>query len=65
MTPPEGLQIGNTYIPGDTIVQIPMHTHFRDSRNFVRPNEFIPERWTTQPELVLNAGAYMPFNVGE
>lgn len=26
MTPPEGLQIGDTFIPGDTIVQVPSYT---------------------------------------
>ena len=31
MTPPEGLQIGDTYVPGDTIVQVPFHTLFRGS----------------------------------
>lgn len=29
MTPPEGLQIGETFIPGDSIVQIPSHTLYR------------------------------------
>lgn len=29
VTPPEGLQIGETFIPGNTIVQVPMHTLFR------------------------------------
>lgn len=29
MTPREGLQIGETFIPGDTIVQIPTYTLYR------------------------------------
>jgi cytochrome P450 len=29
MTPPEGLQIGETFVPGDSIVQIPSHTLYR------------------------------------
>ena len=29
MTPPQGLTVGNTVIPGNTIVQIPTHTMFR------------------------------------
>lgn len=29
LTPPEGLQINDTYIPGDVIVCIPMHSLFR------------------------------------
>jgi hypothetical protein len=31
---------------------------------FVQPNDFIPERWTTKPELCLDARAYAPFGVG-
>jgi cytochrome P450 family 628 len=30
----------------------------------VRPNEFVPERWTTEPELVLRPDAYIPFYTG-
>lgn len=29
MTPPEGLQIGETFIPGNTILQIPSYTMYR------------------------------------
>ncbi|KAK8068944.1 hypothetical protein PG994_005560 [Apiospora phragmitis] len=28
------------------------------------PGEFIPERWTTEPDLVLDASAYAPFSIG-
>ena len=31
---------------------------------YVQPNEFVPERWTTQPERVLRRDAYIPFNTG-
>ena len=31
---------------------------------FQHPDDFIPERWTTRPELVLDARAYAPFSVG-
>ena len=34
-------------------------------RAFSRPNDFIPERWTTQPELVLNKNAFFPFSMGK
>lgn len=29
LTPATGLMVGETFIPGNTIVQIPMHTLFR------------------------------------
>ncbi|KAL2158834.1 hypothetical protein VTH06DRAFT_4026 [Thermothelomyces fergusii] len=64
MTPPEGLWIGRHFVPGNTIVQVPSHTVFRDQRAFLYPNEFIPERWTTRPELILDRSVYIPFNTG-
>ncbi|CEJ54952.1 Putative Cytochrome P450 monooxygenase [Penicillium brasilianum] len=64
MTPSEGITIGDQYIPGDVMVCIPSHTIFRDGRIFDRPKEFLPERWTTQPELVKDPSAFIPFNAG-
>ncbi|RSM08998.1 hypothetical protein CEP52_004420 [Fusarium oligoseptatum] len=64
MTPPEGLQIGDTFVPGDTIVQVPSYTLQRDERAFLRPNEFLPERWTSQPDLIKDASAFAPFSMG-
>ncbi|KAG8163285.1 hypothetical protein KVR01_006582 [Diaporthe batatas] len=65
VTPPEGLRISdNLFIPGDTIVQVPTYTLHRDERNFVCPNDFIPERWTSKPELIKNASVYSPFSIG-
>lgn len=65
MTPPEGLWISGRFIPGDTIVQVPSYTVFRDERSFEFPNEFIPERWTSRPELVKDKSVYIPFNIGK
>jgi cytochrome P450 len=66
--PSTGLQISidgkNTWIPGNTVIKTPSYTLYRDSRAFHRSEEFVPERWTTQPELVLDASAYAPFSVG-
>ncbi len=36
-----------------------------DERNFVKPTEWIPERYTTQPELILDKSAFVPWNIGE
>ncbi len=65
VTPAEGMWIGQRFIPGDTIVQVPSYTVFRDERAFVHPNDFIPERWTTHPELIRDKSVYIPFNTGE
>ncbi|WPH03318.1 cytochrome P450 [Acrodontium crateriforme] len=64
MTPPEGLQIGEHYIPPNVTVIMPTYTVHRSPKSFEQPNEFIPERWTSRPELVKDKRSFMPFNVG-
>ncbi|KAF2113871.1 cytochrome P450 [Lophiotrema nucula] len=65
VTPPEGLQIPNgRFIPGNMIVTIPAFAMARDERNFAMPDKFIPERWTTRPELAMNKAAFLPFLTG-
>ncbi|KAK4135118.1 putative cytochrome P450 oxidoreductase [Trichocladium antarcticum] len=64
VTPPEGLPIGRVFVPGNVIVQVPSYTVFRDARAFARPDEFIPERWTTRPELARDKSVFIPFNAG-
>lgn len=36
-----------------------------DERNYEHPNEFIPERWTSKPELTKNASVFSPFSIGK
>lgn len=64
VTPPEGMHIENTYIPGDMVVYMPTWQLHHDARNFVKPDEFIPERWTEKNEMILNRSAFLPFLIG-
>ncbi|KAL6250930.1 hypothetical protein RBB50_001138 [Rhinocladiella similis] len=63
-TPPEGLQVDDTYIPGAVTVLTPMYAIQTSPKAYVDPLEYVPERWTTQPELVLNKAAWFPFLLG-
>lgn len=63
-TPPEGIRVGDTFIPGNVHVKVPIYTLFRDPRNFDRPDEFIPERWSCRKDLVRRPQAFAPFLVG-
>ncbi|KAF2260598.1 putative benzoate 4-monooxygenase cytochrome P450 [Lojkania enalia] len=63
-TPPEGLDIAGTWIPGNTTIIAPRYTIGRLERLYKQPEEFIPERWYSRPELVLDKKSFNPFNIG-
>ncbi|KAI0588159.1 CypX Cytochrome P450 [Pyrenophora tritici-repentis] len=64
LTPPQGAMIAGRYIPGNMNVTTPTYSLQRDPRAFVYPNDFIPERWSTQPKLILRKDAFIPFGYG-
>ncbi|KAF9249319.1 hypothetical protein DTO013E5_8509 [Penicillium roqueforti] len=64
ITPPEGLMIDGTFIPGNTKICAPRYTIGRLETAYVNPHEFIPERWYSQPELIKDKRAFAPFGVG-
>ncbi|PYH92712.1 benzoate 4-monooxygenase [Aspergillus ellipticus CBS 707.79] len=63
-TGPEGMTTAGVYIPPHTIVSVPTYTIHRDPRNFQDPDEFIPERWSSQPGMVIQKEALNPFSTG-
>lgn len=64
ITPPEGIQVGDTFIPGNVHVKVPFYAVFRDERNFKFPNEFIPERWSSCRDLIHHPEVFAPFLMG-
>ncbi|PTB63052.1 cytochrome P450 [Trichoderma citrinoviride] len=64
VTPPEGLEIDGVFIPGKVAVYSPIHANHRSAKFFKEPDTFIPERWTTRPDLVIDKRAYHPFLLG-
>lgn len=78
VAPPEGLNIplesksfsespidrDILHIPGNAVVSVPTHTIQRSSKYWVNGDSFIPERWTTRPELILDRRAWCPFSLG-
>ncbi|KAF2228523.1 putative cytochrome P450 [Viridothelium virens] len=63
-TPPEGLDIGDTYIPGNTTVSCPQYVIGRSEAIYKNARDFIPERWYESSSLVKEKGAYAPFSAG-
>ena len=79
VTPPEGVVIAGRYIPGKMNVSTPTYALHRgisrllfqltyanilDPRAFVYPEDFLPERWSTRPDLILRRDAFLPFGYG-
>ena len=65
-TPPEGITIGDKYIPGNIILWQPIHTIQRDERYFKSGSIFYPERWfdENQSEWIKDKRAFIPFSYG-
>ncbi|KAL8937854.1 MAG: hypothetical protein Q9216_004217 [Gyalolechia sp. 2 TL-2023] len=63
--PPEGVTIAGQFVPGGTTLVAPKYTIARLQSYFEKPNEFIPERWYSAPQMVKDRRAFMPFNQGQ
>ncbi|KAL2821321.1 cytochrome P450 [Aspergillus cavernicola] len=63
-TPPEGVYVGERYIPGNTVMLVNFSAMGRDESNFVAADKFIPERFSTRPELIRHKDAFVPFSTG-
>ncbi|EED14653.1 cytochrome P450, putative [Talaromyces stipitatus ATCC 10500] len=64
VTPPEGLTIEGTFIPGSTKICTPRYSIGRLECAYEQPNDFIPERWYRRCELIKDKRAFAPFGVG-
>ncbi|GAW16489.1 hypothetical protein ANO14919_059180 [Xylariales sp. No.14919] len=64
ITGPSGLLVDDVLIPPNTRVTAPKYTIHRLEAAFQYPDEFIPERWYSRPELIRDKRAFAPFSVG-
>ncbi|KAF2180461.1 cytochrome P450 monooxygenase-like protein [Zopfia rhizophila CBS 207.26] len=64
ITGPNGLWVDDVWIPAHTKVTAPKYVLHRLPSAFVKPEEFIPERWYSRPELIIDRRAFSPFSVG-
>ncbi|KAG9235686.1 putative benzoate 4-monooxygenase cytochrome P450 [Amylocarpus encephaloides] len=65
ISPKGGLQLSDgVIIPEGTVILPGTYQIHNDERYFPRPDEFIPERWTTKPELIADKSAFIPFSMG-
>lgn len=60
---PQGLEVEGQFIPPHTVARVLHYVIQTDERYWVRPDEFIPERWTDEkPELIKDRRAFIPFS---
>ncbi|OTA54002.1 cytochrome P450 monooxygenase-like protein [Hypoxylon sp. EC38] len=64
ITGPNGFVFNDTFIPPFTKVTAPKYIIMRMEAAFAFPNEFIPERWYSRPELIRDERAFGPFGFG-
>ncbi|KAI8960829.1 cytochrome P450 [Daldinia sp. FL1419] len=63
-SPPTGMNINGVYIPGNVTMAAPRYSLPRLDSSYEGPDQFIPERWTTRPEMVKDARGFAPFSQG-
>ncbi|RYP19688.1 hypothetical protein DL765_003203 [Monosporascus sp. GIB2] len=63
-TPPEGIVVDGTFIPGDMSVWTPSYVIGRSELAYEKPYEFIPERWYSEPAMIKEMAGYAPFSTG-
>ncbi|KAI0191570.1 cytochrome P450 [Astrocystis sublimbata] len=64
ITGPNGMLIDDVLIPPGVKVTCPTYVLHRMESMWVKPDEFIPERWYSRPELILDKRAFKPFSFG-
>ncbi|KAI1774065.1 cytochrome P450 [Hypoxylon cercidicola] len=63
-SPPEGVVINGTYVPGGITIVAPRYSISRLESCYEDADKFIPERWSTSTELVKDVRAFAPFARG-
>ncbi|TRX93374.1 hypothetical protein FHL15_005649 [Xylaria flabelliformis] len=63
-TPPSGMTINGTYIPGNVTIVSPRYSLARLQSSYESADQFVPERWTTKQEMVNDIRGFVPFSQG-
>lgn len=63
-SPPDGMVINDTYIPGNVTIVAPRYSLARLETSYECADQFIPERWTTKRDMVKDAKGFAPFSQG-
>jgi len=64
VTPPEGINVDGTFIPGNVTLAAPRFTIGRLESAWKDPLKFCPERWYSKPDMIIDRRAFAPFGLG-
>ncbi|KAJ5970326.1 Cytochrome P450 [Penicillium vulpinum] len=64
VTPAEGIQVDEVYIPGDVNVFVPVQLIQTDERYYTDAKQFVPERWNERREMCSESAPFFPFSLG-
>lgn len=65
VTPPQGITVDGTFIPGDTNVFVPVQRIQTDPRYWKEAAQYIPERFgERRAEMETDGAPYLPFTLG-
>ncbi|KAK4622300.1 Cytochrome P450 monooxygenase [Fulvia fulva] len=64
LTPPEGMKVGDTWVPGNVTFITPQYVMGRDERIYAEADSFVPERWYSQEDKIKHKDAFAPFSMG-
>ncbi|KAI9698907.1 MAG: hypothetical protein M1820_007328 [Bogoriella megaspora] len=64
ISPPQGMHVDGTFIPGNIKLVAPRYSIGRLQSAWQDPHAFRPERWYSHPELIRDKRAFAPFGVG-
>ncbi|KAL9065091.1 MAG: hypothetical protein Q9157_007595 [Trypethelium eluteriae] len=65
VSPPEGMYLDGTFIPGNVKIVAPRYSIGRLDSAWEDPHKFCPERWYKRPEMIRDKRAFAPFGVGQ
>lgn len=63
-SPPDGITIAGTYIPGGVTIVAPRYSLARLESSYKSADKWVPERWTTSPEMIIDPRGFAPFSQG-
>lgn len=63
-SPPGGLTVDGIYVPGNVTIVTPRYSLARLESSYESASQWIPDRWTTRPDMIKDVRGFAPFSQG-